>query len=62
SVLDLIEGDHTSWEYDLLPGLVTQKQLSVYRHRGFWQAMDTLRDRMMLEDLWARKKAPWKIW
>jgi glucose-1-phosphate cytidylyltransferase len=42
--------------------LARDGQLGVYRHRGFWTAMDTLRDKRMLEDLWARGQAPWKIW
>jgi glucose-1-phosphate cytidylyltransferase len=62
SVLDRIAGDHTSWEGDVLPSLAADGQLSAYRHTGFWQPMDTLRDRTRLEDLWASGKAPWKLW
>lgn len=62
SVLDRIAGDHTSWEADVLPSLAADGQLSAYRHTGFWQPMDTLRDRTRLEDLWASGKAPWKLW
>jgi len=62
SVLDRIAGDHTSWEADVLPGLAADGQLSAYRHTGFWQPMDTLRDRTRLEELWASGKAPWKLW
>lgn len=62
SVLDRISGDHTSWESDVLPGLAADGQLSAYRHTGFWQPMDTLRDRTRLEGLWASGKAPWKLW
>lgn len=62
SVLDRIAGDDTSWEADVLPGLAADGQLSSYRHTGFWQPMDTLRDRTRLEELWASGKAPWKLW
>ena len=62
SVLDLIAGDTTSWEADVLPRLATDGQLSAYRHTGFWQPMDTLRDRTRLEELWASGQAPWKLW
>ena len=62
SVLDLIDGDKTSWEADVLPKLALDDQLSAYRHRGFWQPMDTLRDRNRLEELWKNDQAPWKVW
>ncbi|MFZ9462183.1 MAG: glucose-1-phosphate cytidylyltransferase [Vulcanococcus sp.] len=62
SVLDLIEGDGSSWESDVLPQLAVSGQLSSYRHTGFWQPMDTLRDRTRLEELWAKGQAPWKMW
>ena len=62
TVLDLIDGDFTNWESDVLPKLAINGQLSAYRHRGFWQPMDTLRDRKRLEELWGYGKAPWKIW
>lgn len=62
SVLDLIEGDQTSWEADVLPGLAADQNLAAYFHRGFWQPMDTLRDRTRLEELWASGQAPWKLW
>lgn len=62
SVLDLIAGDQTSWEVDVLPQLAADGQLSAYRHRGFWQPMDTMRDRSRLEELWACDQAPWKLW
>jgi glucose-1-phosphate cytidylyltransferase len=62
SVLDRITGDPTSWESDVLPGLAADGQLSAYRHTGFWQPMDTLRDRTRLEELWASGNAPWKLW
>jgi glucose-1-phosphate cytidylyltransferase len=62
SVLDRIAGDQTSWEADVLPQLAADGQLSAYRHPGFWQPMDTLRDRNRLEELWAGGQAPWKLW
>jgi glucose-1-phosphate cytidylyltransferase len=60
SVLDRIEGDDTAWEREPLEGLARSGQLSAFKHRGFWQPMDTLRDRMYLENLWATGNAPWK--
>jgi glucose-1-phosphate cytidylyltransferase len=61
-VLDLIEGDSTIWERQPLERLAANGQLAAYRHEGFWQPMDTLRDKNYLEELWATGKAPWKIW
>lgn len=61
-VLAYIGGDDTSWEQESLPKLVAEAQLATYEHRGFWQPMDTLRDRNQLEDLWRAGNAPWKIW
>ena len=60
--LDLIEGDATSWELEPLSRLARANQLMAYRHDGFWQPMDTLREKNMLEDLWASGRAPWKQW
>jgi glucose-1-phosphate cytidylyltransferase len=60
--LDLIEGDITSWESEPLARLAELRQIMAFEHRGFWHAMDTLRDRMYLEDLWQSHRAPWKIW
>jgi len=60
--LDYIAGDGTSWEQEPLRDLARDGKLSAYRHEGFWQAMDTLRDKNYLEDLWAKGKAPWKRW
>jgi len=57
-----IEGDNTVWEREPLERLAAEDQLSVYFHPSFWQPMDTLRDKRLLEDLWARDEAPWKIW
>ena len=62
SVLDRIEGDQTVWEEEPLRGLVEDEQLSVYRHDGFWQNMDTLRDKHVLQDLWQKGGAPWRMW
>jgi glucose-1-phosphate cytidylyltransferase len=61
-VFDLIEGDHTIWEREPLERLAAGGQLSAYKHGGFWQPMDTLRDKNHLDELWARGKAPWKMW
>uniref|UniRef100_UPI0028A94CED sugar phosphate nucleotidyltransferase n=1 Tax=Rhizobium sp. TaxID=391 RepID=UPI0028A94CED len=61
-VVDFIEGDNTPWEHAPLENLATQGKLFAYEHTGFWQPMDTLRDKHLLEDLWARGKAPWRIW
>lgn len=62
SVLDHIEGDHTTWEQEPLIRLAECDQLMAYEHTGFWQPMDTLRDKHLLESLWASGKAPWKKW
>lgn len=61
-VLDYIDGDATVWEREPMERLARDGQLSARRHDGFWQPMDTLRDRMQLEDLWASGEAPWKVW
>ena len=61
-VLDYIEGDQTIWERDPMERLAAEGQMSSYQHHGFWQPMDTLRDRTLLEELWASGKAPWKTW
>ena len=61
-VIDYIEDDMTSWEAGVLPRLAREGQLAAYHHDGFWQPMDTLRDKYSLEDLWSSGKAPWKIW
>jgi glucose-1-phosphate cytidylyltransferase len=60
--IDLIEGDQTSWEGEPLTQLASTGQLEAFEHDGFWQAMDTLRDKNQLEDLWQSRKAPWKKW
>jgi glucose-1-phosphate cytidylyltransferase len=61
-VLDYINDDLTDWEQDPLVKLAEQGQLMAYEHQGFWQPMDTLRDKQYLEDLWANNRAPWKTW
>lgn len=61
-VLDLIEGDHTHWEREPLESLAAQRQLSQFSHTGFWQPIDTLRDKEMMEGLWNGGKPPWKVW
>lgn len=59
---DYIEGDATVWEREPMEKLAAEGELTVHFHDGFWQPMDTLRDKRHLEDLWAENRAPWKIW
>jgi glucose-1-phosphate cytidylyltransferase len=61
-VIDLIAGDDTTWEREPLEALSTSGQLAAYQHDGFWQPMDTLRDKTYLEQLWQSGQAPWKVW
>ena len=61
-VIDYIDDDETIWERGPMERLARERELKAFRHRGFWQPMDTLRDRTLLEDLWARGRAPWKTW
>jgi len=61
-VLDYIDGDDTLWEREPMERLAAEGQMTAYRHSGFWQPMDTLRDKNHLEELWAGGKAPWKKW
>jgi glucose-1-phosphate cytidylyltransferase len=61
-VLDFIDGDATLWEREPLERLAEQEQLRAFRHEGFWQPMDTIRERNLLEELWTSGKAPWKVW
>lgn len=61
-VFDVIEGDHSIWEREPLEALAKQGQLTAYFHDGFWQPMDTLREKQMLEKLWDSGKAPWQVW
>jgi len=61
-VMDYIEGDSTVWEKEPMERLAVGGELTAYRHHGFWQPMDTLRDKHVLEDLWQSGQAPWKVW
>jgi glucose-1-phosphate cytidylyltransferase len=61
-VLDYVTDDDMVWEREPLERLAREGQLSAFQHEGFFQPMDTLRDKMMLEELWAARKAPWKVW
>ena len=61
-VLDTINGDESVWERDCLPAIASADQLNAFQHHGFWQPMDTLRDRQLLEELWKDDRAPWKTW
>lgn len=61
-VLNYIKHDQMIWEREPLQQLAHEKQLNAYQHRGFWQPMDSLRDRQLLEELWSKGKAPWKMW
>lgn len=60
-VFDYLDGDRTNLEADVLPRLAADRQLLAYRHEGFWQCMDTLREKRLLENLWQNGK-PWKVW
>ena len=57
-----LDGDHTVWEQEPMRALAREGELACYRHEGFWQAMDTLRDRNQLEELWSSGEAPWRTW
>lgn len=61
-VVNLIEGDESVWEREPLETLAQNGQLAAFEHPGFWQPMDTLRDKTYLDELWASGKAPWKVW
>jgi len=61
-IFDYIEGDHISWEREPMEQLAKDGQLMAYKHAGFWQCMDTLRDKHLLNELWDSGEAPWKIW
>lgn len=61
-VIDYIENDTTTWEQEPLERLAREGELYAFQHNGFWQPMDTLRDKKLLEDLWRKGRAPWKIW
>jgi len=60
--LDYVQGDRTVWEQEPMQRLATDGQLMAFEHEGFWQPMDTLRDKLLLEELWASGRAPWKTW
>ena len=60
--LTTIEGDDSVWERDCLPRIAAAGQLNAFQHQGFWQPMDTLRDKQLLEELWQQGRAPWKTW
>ena len=62
SVLNLIKGDNTIWEEEPLKILAGEGQLSAFQHNGFWQPMDTLKDKLFLEESWKNGNAPWKVW
>ncbi|MCW3013100.1 MAG: glucose-phosphate cytidylyltransferase, partial [Solirubrobacterales bacterium] len=62
SVAEYLDGDSTVWEQGPLRGLAAAGQLSVHKHTGYWQAMDTLREKTVLEELWDSGTAPWKVW
>jgi glucose-1-phosphate cytidylyltransferase len=62
AAFEYLEGDQTSWESNALAALSRDGKLAGYQHSGFWQAMDTLRDKNHLEDLWHTGNAPWKVW
>ena len=61
-VFDLIKGDETVWEQEPMRQLTQRRELGAFKHRGFWQSMDTVRDKDVLEDLWRSDRAPWKTW
>lgn len=61
-VIDRIAGDSTVWEREPLEGLARDGQLAAFEHAGFWQPMDTLRDKQMLDAMWQSGEAPWKVW
>ena len=62
SVIELIDGDNTPWEGAPLEQLAARRELMAFRHTGFWHPMDTMRDRLLLEQLWSSGNAPWKLW
>jgi glucose-1-phosphate cytidylyltransferase len=62
AVLDYVSGDETVWEREPLERLAKERSLAAYMHKGFWQPMDTLRDKNHLEEVWSAGRAPWKTW
>ena len=61
-IFDYIEGDHTTWEREPMEALAKEMQLNAFKHDGYWQSMDSLRDKTVLEEIWQGGKAPWKKW
>jgi len=61
-VIDYINNDRTIWEREPLEHLAQEGELAAFQHHGFWQPMDTLRDKIHLEELWQSGNAPWKVW
>lgn len=61
-VIDYIDGDMTTFEREPLEHLSAEGQLQAYKYDGFWQCMDTMRDKMQLEEMLEQNKAPWKVW
>lgn len=61
-IIDYIDGDNTIWEREPVERLTQEGQMHAFKHQGFWQPMDTMRDKEYLEGLWASGKAPWKVW
>lgn len=62
NIFDYIENDHTTWEKEPLESLAAENNLHAFKHTGFWQAMDTLRDKIKLEEYWNTDNPPWKVW
>jgi len=62
SVLDLVQGPQTVWEREPLEALAQSGELMAFNHHGFWQPMDTLRDKIVLEEMWSNNAAPWRVW
>ena len=62
AAIDYINGDSTVWEREPLENLASDGLLAAFKHYGFWQPMDTLRDKHVLEELWQSGEAPWKVW
>ena len=62
SIFDYIEGDETIWEQQPVGKLADEGELMAFEHEGFWQPMDTMRERDLLQDMWASGSAPWRIW
>ena len=61
-IIDYIDGDSTPFEKEPLETVASKGQLKAYKHDGFWQCMDTMRDKELLEKLWVNNQAPWKVW